>query len=280
MAGDFYARVKSYRHVFSKSEANIADYCLMHGEELAQLSIQEVSKAIPTSTATLSRFAKHIGYQSFQEMKMAIVQSTKHTDLFEEISIDDSLLTISQRVFSENQQSLVASSELLTEKQFEEALEFIQSANRLFFFGIGGSGAVALDGFHKFMRTPIQCHFQQDFHIQLMEASQLSPTDCAIVISHTGKNQDILRIVDELLKNQVPIIAITSHAGSPLALQSDVCFISIAEETNYRSESLSAVIAQLSILDSLFVMYSLRLGDSASTTLDKVRQTIKTTRVK
>ncbi|MCF7523896.1 SIS domain-containing protein [Levilactobacillus brevis] len=38
-----------------------------------------------------------------------------------------------------------------------------------------------------------------------------------MVISHSGRNSETLQVVEELQRNDVSIIAITSYSGSPLA---------------------------------------------------------------
>ncbi|MFR5525310.1 MAG: SIS domain-containing protein [[Clostridium] innocuum] len=53
--------------------------------------------------------------------------------------------------------------------------------------------------------------------MQLMYAGRLSEKDCALIVSHTGRNKDVLRIVDILKEHGVPIISVTSNAASPLA---------------------------------------------------------------
>ena len=41
-------------------------------------------------------------------------------------------------------------------------------------FGLGGSNAVALIAYHKFLRMPLQTVYHQDFHYQQMLASKLT----------------------------------------------------------------------------------------------------------
>ncbi|MCB7347753.1 SIS domain-containing protein, partial [Desulfovibrio desulfuricans] len=79
------------------------------------------------------------------------------------------------------------------------------------------------------MRTSLNCQFSLDYHMQLMYAGRLSEKDCALIVSHTGRNKDVLRIVDILKEHGVPIISVTSNAASPLARKSDVFLFSISE---------------------------------------------------
>ncbi len=70
------------------------------------------------------------------------------------------------------------------------------------------------------------------------------------------------------------IIVLTSHAGSPLAKLGDVVFISISEETEFRSEALASRISQLSIMDALYVILMFINRDAAQQSIKKIRRSI------
>ncbi|XKL58860.1 SIS domain-containing protein [Levilactobacillus brevis] len=136
----------------------------------------------------------------------------------------------------------------------------------------------ALDGYHKFLRTALSVTYYPDFDIQLMQAARLSDQDCAVVISHSGRNSETLQVVEELQRNDVSIIAITSYSGSPLAQAADVTFLSLTDEVNYRSEGMYSLISQLAILDTLFMMTVLRVSSRTGNVMTKVHDVIEQTR--
>ena len=84
-------------------------------------------------------------------------------------------------------------------------------------FGVGGSEIVAADAYHKFLRSPISVVHSADYHIQLMEAALLTPEDCALLISHTGKSKETIELAQVAKDCGAKVIVITSHAASPLA---------------------------------------------------------------
>ena len=156
----------------------------------------------------------------------------------------------------------------------------IKNAHTLSFFGFGGSSIVALDGYHKFLRTTVQPQFHPDVDIQLMQAVKMTKDDVAIIVSHSGRNHDTLMIADQLRANHVPMIAITSYPASSLAKKCNIVFQSVAEEVNYRSESMSSLIAQLTIMDSLFTLVGAQGArtQSGEGLLKDVRHAMATTR--
>ena len=106
----------------------------------------------------------------------------------------------------------------------------MSSADRVWFFGIGGSNAVAFDSYHKFLRSPIPCGYASDYHLQLMNAGLLTEKDCAFLISHTGLNKDTLAIARLAKENGAKLIVLTSYPLSPLAKMADIVLVSTAEE--------------------------------------------------
>ena len=78
---------------FSDKEKAIADYILNQPDMIKNINITELAKIIGTSGATITRFSKKIGCDSFVEMKMQINLSTNDNepidsdDIFQEIII-------------------------------------------------------------------------------------------------------------------------------------------------------------------------------------------------
>ena len=169
-------------------------------------------------------------------------------------------------------------SEALSSATLDKAVDWLISANRVGFFGIGGSSIVAFNAYHKFLRTPIDVISHPDYDIQLMQAVKLTAQDTAVVISHSGRNDDTLFLAQKLKEHRVPFIAITSFADSPLAQMADIVLLSLAEEVNYRSESMSSLIAQLTIVDTLFSLTGSKLPEATQSVVDTMRDVIEGTR--
>ena len=161
---------------------------------------------------------------------------------------------------------------------FKKASNIMLEAGIVWFFGVGGSLAVALDSYHKFLRSPVKCGFVSDYHMQLMNANMLTNKDCAFIISHTGLSKEVLEIANLAKNNGAKIIVLTSYPLSPLAKKADVVLVSISEEITYRSESLSSRLSQLCIIDALFVVSMFNDEAKANESLRKIRKAIALTK--
>lgn len=270
-------KIKSLYNGLSAKEQNIADYILENPISVAYNSISYLSDELNVADSTLFQFAKKLGYSGFKEFKMAILIEENNfstTSIHEKIEIDDNELTMAQKVFDSNIKTLTNTKNILRLDDLKKAAEIISNSNLLYFFGVGGSGILAEDAYHKFLRSPAHVRHSTDYHIQLMEASLLTPQDCAICISHTGKSKETIKIAEIVKEAGAKVIVITSHASSPLAKIGDVVFISISEEIEFHSEALSSRISQLSILDSLYVILMFMNKEKSKEALSKVRRTI------
>lgn len=271
--------IHSYYDHLSEKYRQIADYILKQNTFDAHLTIQDFAAACQVSTATISRFAKVLGFTNFQALKLALIaKEPLKSPLFHEISTDDSFTTMAEKIFASNSNALQATWSLLTETQLQKAVALINHATLLSLFGLGASGIVAQDGYHKFLRTTIPTIYNQDYHMQLMQATKMTKHDCAILISHSGQNKDALELARILKQNKVPLIVITSFGNSTLAKLGDVTLLSISEETNYRAEALHALIAQISLIDSLFMMVAVNNSDQTEQTFHEIRAEIDRTR--
>ncbi|MDT2392520.1 MurR/RpiR family transcriptional regulator [Enterococcus avium] len=277
MSSPIHLQIKSmYKH-FSPKEQAIADYILKNPNKVSHSSISDLSAELGIADSTFFQFTKTLGFNGFKDFKMALLKQENDltaVTIHENVQKDDSELTMAQKVFDSNMTTLTYTKKLLKEEDLKKAVKMISESRRLYFFGVGGSEIVATDAYHKFLRSPISVGHSTDYHIQLMEASLLTDEDCALFISHSGKSKETIHMAEAVKKAGTKVIIITSQANSPLAKLGDVVFISISEEIEFRSEALASRIAQLSIIDSLYVILMFYNSKNAQETISKVRKVI------
>jgi len=217
-------QIKTLYKDLSLKEQAIADYILENPSKVSHSSISDLSNELGIADSTFFQFTKKLGYNGFKDFKMAMLMQENDfsaISIHENIQKSDNELTMAQKVFDSNMTTLTDTKNLLKEEDLKLAAAMINQSKRLFFFGVGGSEIVATDAYHKFLRSPITVFHSSDYHIQLMEASLLTPDDCGIFISHTGKSRETIELAQVAKNNGAKIIVITSHAASPLAKLGD-----------------------------------------------------------
>nr|WP_237756452.1 MurR/RpiR family transcriptional regulator [Lactiplantibacillus herbarum] len=274
--------IRSYYPNLSVTDRKIADYIIADPVKTAAQSISNLAAAVGVSTATVSRFVKRISFNSFRDFSRELMAAEpveqSNAEAFQDVEKQTTFKGIAESTFNSIRSSLDQTSQVMTEDDLKQAVHLLLKARIIGFYGLGGSAVAALDGYHKFVRTGILCAHNSDYDMQLMQAAQMTSQDVAVVISHTGRNQQTLQVLSTLIAQKVPVIALTSFGNSPLARESTVAFISVAEEINYRSEGLTSLIAQMSIIDSLFLMTAVHGNIEMAASLGRVRDAISQTR--
>ncbi|WP_026571052.1 MULTISPECIES: MurR/RpiR family transcriptional regulator [Sediminibacillus] len=274
-------RIRSIYQQLSDKEKQIADFILEQPAGIIHSTINQVSDDLNVADATVFRFCKRLGFKGYQALKIALASEIVNPikDIHETISAEDSELEIAQKVFQSNINALEYTREIQDPGNFQKAVQLLVQSNQVHFYGNGGSGIIALDGQHKFMRTGLPSYAHTDTHMQLMAVSQLTSSDTAVFISHTGANKDLLEVAELAFENRVQTIGITNYAKSPLNKLVDVCLYTASQETEFRSEALSSRIAELSLIDALYVNYSIKKANQSKEALTHMRNAISRKRM-
>lgn len=248
-------RIRSHYPQFKGKEQVIADYILTNPQKIVHSTINQVADDLGVADSTVFRFCQRIGFKGYQAMKIALATEIVEPiqDIHENIMEDDNEKTIAEKVFRSNLKTLEDTLKIIDEQAFKKVIDAILRAKKVEIFGSGGSNVIAMDAYHKLIRTGISVSTQADTHMQLMSASQLTKDDVAIIISHTGATKDMMHILEVVKENGVHVIAITNFAKSPLSQAVDTALYTVSEETDYRSEALASRIAQLAMIDAIYV---------------------------
>jgi DNA-binding MurR/RpiR family transcriptional regulator len=258
----------------SERERRIAEHILKDPASAVHPSIEELSESAGVSVSTLVRFVKKLGFKGYQQFRIALASEA----LAPEAKIYETFVDRGEDpvfvAFNSAQKALEITASMIDRGALAELAGRIIQSNCIYLFGLGGSAIVAKDAMHKLIRTGIRCIGTEDYHMQLMIASQMKKGDTAIVISHTGVNKDTLRIA-EIAKNAGAFLCvITTYPRSALARIGDMSFVSASSGSPVVSEAFSARIAQLALIDSLYITIMEQLGERGIESIEKMRAAI------
>ncbi|MCT4781605.1 MULTISPECIES: MurR/RpiR family transcriptional regulator [Exiguobacterium] len=274
------ARIRGAYSTLGKKEQRIADYILKHPETVIHHTINQLADDLDVAESTVFRFCQRIGFKGYQALKIALAADVvaPMQDIHEDIAPDDTPLEIAEKIFTTNVRTIEATRQILDEESLERAVDLLLSGRRIEFFGSGGSAVIALDAYHKFVRSGLFVTANLEAHMQLMSASQLTKDDVAVIISHSGASKETLDVA-KVLSGNVPVIAITNYAKSPLSKLADVSLYTVSQETEFRSEALASRIAELSLIDALYTIVMIRRGEAGHEALQKMREAISLRRM-
>ena len=252
-------------------EARLVDRMLTDRSFTDQTALRDVAGDIGVSDAMVVKLAKKLGFAGFREMRREIAAYNRlpTADLHQEVGSDDDAATVVGKVFHTAIQALEETMAILDMNAFARATTALADARQRDFYGLGGSAQIARDVAHKFLRVGVRASVFDDAHMMLMSASLLGSGDVAIGFSHSGETHAVIEPIALARSNGATTIVITNHAVSRLAQTADIVLASTAQGSPLTSENAAARIAQLNILDALFVAVSQR--DIATTEANLAR---------
>ena len=110
-------------------------------------------------------------------------------------------------------------------------------------------------------------------------ASVLQRGDVAIGLSHSGATRDTVESLETARGAGATTICITNVMASPISKVADIKLYTSVEESDYRSGAMGSRIAQLSIIDVLFVGVAQRRFEETMEHLQKTRAAVRSKRI-
>jgi RpiR family carbohydrate utilization transcriptional regulator len=270
------SHLRSMLSSLSVKEQIAARYILTEPEQVIHSSISEVAEKSGVAEATIFRLCKRLGYKGYQAFKIALARDIVRPieNIHEEITNEDDVLHIARKIFSSSMEAMKDTLTLLEQEPLEQAVDCLARARKIDFYGSGGSGVIALDAYHKFIRTGAQVVAHTDGHLQIMSAALLDKECVAVGISHSGSNVDVVEAIQVARERGAKTIGISSTVKSPLTRAVDISLHTTSRETLFRSEAMASRLVQLSVIDVLYAGVATRKQDATLRNLEKIRESI------
>ena len=272
-------RIRMLLPELTPSEARVAELMLRSAID-DPLPLKQVAADADISEAMVVKTAKRLGFSGFRELRAALSAYKKqpNVDLHEDLGEHDSAEVIVQKVFRTAIQALEETLAILDMNGFRRAADLIHNAKQLDFYGLGGSAQIARDVAHKFLRIGIRALVLDDTHMMAMSAALLQPSDVVIAFSHSGSTTGVLEATQIAHDKGASVIALTNYESSPLAVLSDVVLCSTALGSPLTSENAAARIAQLNIMDAIFMAVAQKSYGSAEDNLSRTMSAVQSKR--
>lgn len=263
------------------SEQKVAQYILAHPEEVVKLSVQKLAELSGVSEATIIRLARSLNMKGYQELKLRIagdLNKQSNVGSYQEIMMEGSVDSIMQAVSWNNIQSIQDTLSVLSSDEVKRAADAVTQARKIDVYGVGASAVIAADIKQKFSRIDLWCEAYADFHAQLTSAVTLSEKDVVIGISYSGQTEDIIQSLTEARQQGATIITLTKFGPSPVADLADIRLFTSSVEKSIRSGAMASRIAQLNVIDILFITMVSRQQEEVIPLLEKTRVAVSRTK--
>ncbi|XUL91893.1 MurR/RpiR family transcriptional regulator [Streptomyces galilaeus] len=224
-------------------------------------SAAELGRRTGTSQATVTRFCRAVGLDSYQHLLIELAQERGRGEVSDwgtaeigpDISPDDDLERVVQVVGSADLRAVQQTIDRIDLDAVERAATAAARARRIDVYGIGGSGAVAQETETRLFRIGCAVRGWTEVHAAATSAALLTPADVAIGISHSGSTRETIEPFELAKERGATTIALTSDPRSPLARAADIRLISSSSATSFPTGIIGARHSVLVLIDCLYV---------------------------
>ncbi len=260
---------------------SISDFLIKNFEKVAYMGISELAGNSGVSDATVSRYVKHMGFKNYKAFQLEMVSSLNNTESdnsedsdliypkleYGGISRNDSTEIMCKKVFRSNMQMLEDTLSILDYETIDKVSKFIMKARNVILFGVGRSRVTAESGRSRLYRLGINTFCYSDAHEQIVASSMCDERDVIIAISNYGRSKSVVQNTRRARKNGAITVGITSAINSPIAKAVEYpiytsfnyeSYLSVEDKLSY--EPASENIAQIAVLDSIYMSVSMKAG--------------------
>lgn len=272
-------RIRMELAQFSSAEQAVAQLVLKDPSGFQKMPVTALAQRAGVSSPSVVRFCRTLGYEGLSDFKLKLAASLNAGVPFihQAVQAGDTGEALIQKVLDNAIHTLRTFRNTAPAKPIDKAAQLITKSvakkAQLVFYGVGNSGFVALDAQHKFFRMGCAAHAYSDGHLQIMAASMLGKGDCLIIVSNSGRSQDLLDATRIARQAGAATIAITA-SGSPLAEEVQVHIPADHGEYYEQYSPMVSRILHLCIVDVLATQVAMQLGDSVQKNMAKLKKNL------
>ena len=244
----------------SPAEQRVGRLVVADPADAARRTITDLATGAQTSEATVIRFCRSVGMEGYPQLRIRLaaeaarrIEPPDARVVGGDIPPGADMAQIIATISFNDARAVEETAEQLDPAICDQVVDAIVGAGRVDIYGAGASGFVASDFQQKLHRIGRPAFYWPDVHTALSSAALLGRGDVAVGISHTGTTADVVEILELARSRGAQTVALTNFPRSPITDVADHVLTTAARETTYRSGAMASRLAQLTVVDCLFV---------------------------
>ncbi|MGW2938286.1 MurR/RpiR family transcriptional regulator [Streptomyces sp. NPDC001156] len=278
--------IQSQVDEYPPSLRRVADAVLAQPRIVLDQTITELARTCQTSETSVVRFCRRIGFTGYAPLRIQMAaELANETARFgaaagygSDITPTDSLADAIAKISTAEIVGIQQTADSVDLALLERIVQRVAAARRVLTFGIAASNSSARDLVQKLLRIDIDALSFTDAHEALVPASLLGPQGVAIGFSHSGRTRETVAFLRAARESGAYTVAVTNAAMTPLEAQADATLRTAVRETRFRSGAMASRIAQLTIVDYLFVGVARSDYDRSVAALERTHAAARTLR--
>lgn len=275
-------RIRQLAPDLAPAERRVAQAIVDTPRLVMSTSITELAALGATSETTVVRFCRRAGFRGYPDLRLAVATELGG-DLARtggtlapgtDIDRDDTLEQLVRKVAFADVRAIEETVERLDLAALEQVIDALATARRISLFGLGASAFAAQDLQHKLLRIDRMALAIPDSHLALGSAALLGRQDVAVGLSHSGQTTEVVECLTVARRHGATTVAIVNAAPSPLTEQADLVITTRVRESKFRSGAMASRLAQLAVVDCVFLGIAQRSYDASVAALTATHETV------
>ena len=271
---DFSQLISDTYGQLTKSEKRIADYLRKNQEESAFLAAGELANRLELSEATMVRFARTLGFDSYPAMRAVLQENFRRRvthsarlrsrlddlrqggDIFEKVTVSE-IDYLSQAL------------QTVDRKALHRAVSYIAKRERIFVFGPGPSASLVhllslrLTRFGKHV-IPLTATGREVLDPLLL----MNARDLLFAIAFFDVNPTLQILLDQANEKKCPVILLTDTLGSIIGEKADVLLTAKRGPVS----AFHSLVVPMTIINTILLEIANQNLESATSNLDALDQ--------
>lgn len=263
---NFWQLLRSKQDSLTKSGRIIAGYLTQNAQQAQYWSISVLASQCGVAEATISRFCRALGFDSYNEMRIALARANASVEqpVGEELAPGINTATLCRHAGALAVKAINDAASASNPEAVDRAAALLQRAKQVFCFGQGSSQLLANDIWARFSALSTKFHTAGDNHMQAITASLMAPEDVILFVSYSGATRDMMETLRLAKANGAAVILLTHSPDVPGAALADVVLPCSAAQSPLDGGSLPAKIAMLFAAEVLVLRYTVDNQELAS----------------
>jgi DNA-binding MurR/RpiR family transcriptional regulator len=259
-----------------KKEKKIGDYIIKNGHMIFTLSVVDLAKNTGTSPATVVRFARHIGYSGFHQLKTQIIEEVKEElmpeERFELLTHNEDKNSICLRVAEQEVQNINQTLNGIDKGEYEVFMEALRKARCIHTIGVGISSILARLSAYLLNQAGATAHFcarDESFFIERL--INIKKRDVVLGFSFPPYSKETIEALKFCSERGLKCLVITDKMSAPIIRWAHSCLIVQTKNLMF-TNSISAVSMVINALATELALLSKR---KLLTNIDLINRLLK-----
>lgn len=258
----------------SKGQKRLADYIVQNYDKAVFLTAARLGKVVGVSESTVVRFATQLGYKGYPGFQRALEELVRHKlNSIQRMEVTYGRISqseILESVLQSDIEKIKMTIGSLDQKAFEEAVDTIVKARKIYIIGIRSCAPLA-----NFLSYYLNLIFD---HITLVHTNssseifeqmiRIGEEDVVIGISFPRYSMRTLKALEFASNRKAKVITLTDSVHSPMTIYSSCNLIARSDMASI----VDSLVAPLSVINALVVALCMKKQKEVVKTLETLEE--------